>query len=571
MRRFRAVGWLAVLGLFGVGAAAAAAAPRVERDIPYAFVKGDAATLRRQSFDLYLPEAARPPLVVFIHGGFWVESDDDYRIGERIAEALVADGAAVALVRYRLSPGVRHPTHVRDVATALAALKRSADRYGYDATRLYLVGHSAGATLAALLALEPGYLRDVGLKPSDIAGAVLISGIYDLTPSGPLTAQHARILAATFGPDAAARRAASPITHVRAGPPLLILAGANDFPGFAVDARRFTRALRAAGHRKVRELIVPAVNHFTVTALGEARLVHALVADFTGLKPLDPQNAALMQLRARWDEPPFSSEPFWKAGIAVHRYPVDARLRTALEQIYEQNGFELSAYPLAYYYAIDLLDYLDKLPRERVGHGDYLTVTNIRGERLYFTRAQLRTYRPRLVIGLDDERNLFRLNVFYRNRLEYSWQPQTPPIMARPVGAFVHFVTDPPAAIRPTTRAGFSLTPDSFRFSPTDPLAAVAGLPADVRRVLTEGGGCLSCHSFRGAGARTGHIEAATGKPHGGFALPFEAYPEDAWRRFIFDPEMSAAMIGVRPNPVEGPAAQRLYDLVVAARSPTSR
>lgn len=570
MRALHAVPWLALL-LCGT-LADAAAALRVERDIPYAFIKGDAAALRRQSFDLYLPAATKPPLVVFIHGGFWVESDDEYRIGQRIAEALVADGAAVALVRYRLSPQVRHPTQVRDVAAALAGLKRFAERYGYDPKRLYLVGHSAGATLAALLALDPTYLAEVGLKPADVAGAVLISGIYDLGPSGPLTSQHEKILAATFGSEPAARRGASPLTHVRSGPRLFVLSAANDFPGFAVDARRFVKALRAVGHRQVQELIVPGLNHFTIVdPHHKERLVRAILNGFTALRPLDAQTATLLQVRQRWQEPPFSTEPFWNAGVAVRSYPVDARLRAALGEIYEYNAYELAAYPLARYHAVDLFEYLNRLPPERAGSGDFLTITNFRGEHLYFTRAQLVAYRPQLVIGLDDERNLFRLSVFYQNKLEYSWRADKPPIMARSVGAFLHFIKEPPPNLVPDTRARFSLTPESFRFTPQDPLGAVASIPPEAHKVLTQTNACLSCHSFRGAGARAGHVEAATGKLHGGFALAFEEYPSDAWRRFIFEPEAAAQLIGVRANPVEGPAKQMLHDLVEAARASNSK
>ena len=174
---------IAVVAAF-VGARNAAAAPRVERDIAYAFSVRGADARRRQSFDLYLPESPKPaPLVVFIHGGFWAESDDEYGFGKRVADALVADGAAVALVRYRLSPAVKHPTHVRDVAAALAALERLAGRYGYDAKRIYLIGHSAGATIAAQLALDESYLKEVDMRPANLSGVVLLSGIYDLGPA----------------------------------------------------------------------------------------------------------------------------------------------------------------------------------------------------------------------------------------------------------------------------------------------------------------------------------------------------------------------------------------------------
>lgn len=564
--RYRAAFLLAVL-VCSVLAPPSGAAPRIERDIPYAFKQGDHVSLRRQSFDLYLPDADRPPLVVFVHGGFWVESDDKYGIGPRFAQALVADRAAVALVRYRLSPEVRHPAHVQDVAAALAALKRLADRYGYDFERLYLAGHSAGATIAAQLALDSRHLESVNLGASAVAGAVLLSGIYDLGPSGPLAGRYEPFARAAFGAGAQARRAASPVRLARAGPPLLVLAAAADFPGFATDARRFVQRLQAAGHTDVTDAVIPGRDHFGIVDLPKAPLVRALIGDFVGLKDLDPQTETLLELRERWRTPPFSSEPFWRTPVPVRSYPVDARLRAALALVYEGAAHELSAYPLARYHAIDLLAYLDTLPAERVGRGQYLTVTNVHGERLYLTRAALEAHRPVLVIGLDDERNLFRLHVFYRNRLEYSWRPERPPIMARPVGAFLHFPGSAPPDVQPRTRAGFALTPDSFRWTVSDPLAPLADLPRDVRDILVRRNACVSCHGFRRAGARAGHITAADGARHGGFALALEDYPNAAWRRFVFDQPASARLIGVRPNPIEGPGAQALYDIVAAERA----
>src|SRR5262249_10154825 len=82
-----------------------AAAAGVLLDIAYT-TPADRKNARRQTLDLYLPAKAdgKPPLVIFIHGGFWALSDDDYRIGPAFAEALRPSGVAVALVRYRLAP-----------------------------------------------------------------------------------------------------------------------------------------------------------------------------------------------------------------------------------------------------------------------------------------------------------------------------------------------------------------------------------------------------------------------------------------------------------------------------------
>jgi arylformamidase len=160
---------------------AASAEPAVVKDIPYpGAAKGD----RRRSFDLYRPAKsdAKPPLLIFVHGGFWALSDDNYRIGASIAETLVQDGVAVALARYRLAPASRHPAQAEDVAAAVAHLINNAGEYGFDAKRIYLAGHSAGGHLAALFANDRKYLLRHKILTDKIWGVFALIGIFYLMP-----------------------------------------------------------------------------------------------------------------------------------------------------------------------------------------------------------------------------------------------------------------------------------------------------------------------------------------------------------------------------------------------------
>jgi BD-FAE len=93
----------------------------VIKDISY---RGATTADRRTSLDLYLPppSTVKPPLFIFVHGGFWLLSDDEYQIGPSIAANLSRDGVAVALVRYRLAPTYRHPAQAEDVAAAVGYL-----------------------------------------------------------------------------------------------------------------------------------------------------------------------------------------------------------------------------------------------------------------------------------------------------------------------------------------------------------------------------------------------------------------------------------------------------------------
>ena len=214
----------------------------VIKDISY---RGATTADRRTSLDLYLPppSTVKPPLFIFVHGGFWLLSDDEYQIGPSIAANLSRDGVAVALVRYRLAPAYRHPAQAEDVAAAVGYLIKHASQYGFDPKRVYLAGHSAGGHLASLVALDRGYLNRQGLSPKALAGVISISGLYELAPSWNVSDNHKRATEKTFGTAPAVLKQASPMHQVRAdAPPFLILNASQDFAGFPLDAHRFADA-----------------------------------------------------------------------------------------------------------------------------------------------------------------------------------------------------------------------------------------------------------------------------------------------------------------------------------------
>ncbi|HWO41636.1 MAG TPA: alpha/beta hydrolase, partial [Candidatus Eisenbacteria bacterium] len=500
-------------------------------------------------------------------------SDDEYRIGPRLAESLVLDGVGVALVRYRLAPGVSYRSQADDVAAAIGFLVREGRRYGYDEGRVFLSGHSAGGHLAALVALDPTYLAKYKLTSKVLAGVIPISGLYDLAPTTVVSEQQKAATEKAFGTNSDILKRASPVTHARRdAPPFLILNAQSDFTGFLLDAKRFSDALSRTGHRAVERWIVPERDHFTVMDLGdrdnEARL---LLLEFLKVAPLPPEFAILVAAKRRWRSPPFSTLPFWDHAELVRSRPVDRRFVLRMAAVYSTVRYELQEWPLETYHAIDLFALLDKLPAEKVGKGEYVVTTNIRGERQFWKRGQLEPYKPVVVIGLDDERNLFRLGVFYRANREYSWKagPQ-PPMMARPLGAFIHFLEEPPAELG-VQAAQYALTIDSFRLVERDPLAGLADLSRDLRETMSFRNGCVYCHDFRGIGSRSHHVTAANGKPHGGFALPLASYPPEVWRNFVFDQESVAKKIGASPNIVAPEVRQALFELVNGSRASQRR
>jgi acetyl esterase/lipase len=214
----------------------------------------------RQKVDVYQPKpaVANPPLVVFFYGGSWSSGDRaDYRF---VGEALASQGIVAVIADYRLSPQVRYPVFVQDSASATRwAFDHAAD-YGANPSRIFVMGHSAGAYNAAMLALDKRWLEAVGLSPSRLAGWIGLAGPYDFLPIGDRKTQ-----VAFSWPDTP--KDSQPLFHAsRASPPALLLAPVKDS---VVNPIRSTVAmaqkLKAAGVR-VEEEQFENVSHVTLVA-----------------------------------------------------------------------------------------------------------------------------------------------------------------------------------------------------------------------------------------------------------------------------------------------------------------
>lgn len=543
---------------------------KILQDIPYRSA-GLGANPRRQSLDLFLPPpgTADPPLLVFIHGGFWILSDDEYKIGPSLADELASRGVAVALVRYRLGPKHRHPAQAQDVAAAVSHLIDNAARYGFDPRQIYLAGHSAGAHLAALIALDESYLNAYRKSSKNLAGVVGISGIYNLSDRSEFSVDQRRAIRDVFGDDPRVLREASPVTHVKPGaPPFLLLSASGDLFGFNVDTRRFSDALNHRGGQKTAPMVISERDHLSAVQLaGPKNITRDLVMDFLKLKPLSGFLSDLAEAKRLWLQAAPSTELFWKHKDLVRSYPIDQGFMYNIIGHYGRQKDQLVHWSFDKFHAIDLFEYLKSLPEEKLGKGDYLVLTNLRNEKMVWHKDEIRPYDPVIVIGIDDERNLFKMGGFYRMRKAYSWKEGVqPPTMARPVGAFIYFLKPTPPNLK-TQSWHFAMTEESFQLVAKDPLAPIKeSLPRKVYEVMTFKNGCLYCHKFRGIGSRSHHILAATGATHEGFAMRLEDYPAEVWKRFVFEQEAVAHKIGATPNLVGKSMREPLYDLVVQGR-----
>jgi acetyl esterase/lipase len=210
--------------------------------------------LARQHLDVFEPVNFRQqpaPVVVFFYGGGWDSgSKADYRF---VGRTLAARGFIAVVPDYRVYPEVVFPGFVEDAALAVAWALENAPRFNGDPARVFLMGHSAGAHIAAMLALDERYLDAREHSTQQLAGWIGLSGPYDFLPL------RSRRLKKIFGEPAP--RSTQPIEFVStAAPPALLISGDADTTVIPRNTLRLAARLRQAGV-EVREVIYPNVGH----------------------------------------------------------------------------------------------------------------------------------------------------------------------------------------------------------------------------------------------------------------------------------------------------------------------
>jgi len=224
----------------------------VHRDVPYA-----PAAAPRQVLDIYAPPGARDlPVVFWIHGGGWQAGDKN--LVQEKPRAFTARGFVFVATNYRLLPAVEMTALTDDVARALGWVHANIAAHGGDPRRIFVMGHSAGAQLAALLCTDERRLRAHGVPFSSLRGCVAVDGdTYDL-PAIITTAETRRRAHGQPEPKSTHRakfgteeqhRDFSAVTHVAPGkgiPPFLILHVA-EHPDNTAQAQRLGTVLRGVG------------------------------------------------------------------------------------------------------------------------------------------------------------------------------------------------------------------------------------------------------------------------------------------------------------------------------------
>jgi len=200
-----------------------AAMAEIANDIAYG-------PLEKQKLDVYMPDGAdNTPVMINVHGGGW-------HIGKKTEvqkkpKAFNRQGMLFVSVGYPLMPDHEVEVQAASIARAIAWVEQNIADYGGDPSRIYLMGHSAGAHLVSLVALDPTYLQNEGASPSLINGVVSVDGaslnlvwrMENLSDTGSFSV---RMFSQTFGDDPARWRNLSPYHHIsgeRSPPPFLFL------------------------------------------------------------------------------------------------------------------------------------------------------------------------------------------------------------------------------------------------------------------------------------------------------------------------------------------------------------
>ena len=209
----------------------------------------------RQKLDIYLPKqnaAGASAVLIFFHGGSWHDGErEGYGF---LGRAFAARGFVTVIADYRKAPSVRFPAFVQDTASAIAWVHANIVKYDGDADRIFVMGHSAGAHIAMMTALDPQWLAANNLAPDVIKGVIGLAGPYDFLP---LTTDSSKFALGQW-PDL---KETQPITYARGdAPPLLLLTGDKDTVVKPRNSKILSEKIQALGGQQQLK-IYPGVGH----------------------------------------------------------------------------------------------------------------------------------------------------------------------------------------------------------------------------------------------------------------------------------------------------------------------
>lgn len=229
----------------------------VQRNIAYVDKAADPEVVKSCRLDLYLPalkEGATCPLVVWCHGGGLTGGDKSD--GDALGMQLLHSGIAMASVNYRLSPVVKYPVYAEDVAASVAWLQKNVVEPRLHG-KLFIGGHSAGAYLSGLLAMDDRYLNKQGVSPELMGGAILLSG--QVLTHFTVRAERGLPESTITSDDAAPAYYSRKVTM-----PLLLMVGDNDWPSRLEENQYFAAVLKSLGNTRWEFHVMKERNHGSI-------------------------------------------------------------------------------------------------------------------------------------------------------------------------------------------------------------------------------------------------------------------------------------------------------------------
>lgn len=223
------------------------------KDIAYLPAEGSDPGADRHILDVFAPDeqqAGLKPVVVFIHGGSWNSGNKNLYafLGRRLAR----QGIVAVIINYRLSPTVEVPAMADDCARAVQWTTQHIAGYGGDPNRIFVMGHSAGGGLAALLATDATLFTRLGMTENPIKGAILDDpaglDMFDYLTKMAYPGDEQYLI--PFGRNPAVWRTVSAMYHLqKTAPPMLLYVGGRTYPGIAHSSQVFEQQLTALGIR----------------------------------------------------------------------------------------------------------------------------------------------------------------------------------------------------------------------------------------------------------------------------------------------------------------------------------
>lgn len=255
--------------------------------------------------DVYTPKDVKnAPVVVFFFGGRWTEgSKEEFKF---VGEALASRGFVAVIPNYRLYPQVRFPAFVDDAARSVAWVRNNVSTYGGSPDKIFVMGHSSGAHMAAMLALKEEFMARAGGSRSWLRGMIGLAGPYDFLP---ITDPELRDV---FGPPENFELSQPVLFAEGDNPPVLLLHGEDDEIVWVKNTRNLAQAIKKAGG-PIETVIYPKMGH---------RLIVASLA-----KPLRGQTDVLQHVSEfvnRWASAPRSAaRPPSESEIQTMPLPID--------------------------------------------------------------------------------------------------------------------------------------------------------------------------------------------------------------------------------------------------------